>query len=1108
MTVPADELSAGFISFLANNDISVDEYSVKLPRYLRKRKHVDDAELEQDLGTKVERVPWLGDFIRIDSSVKVVHSTAYKNGAVIGMDAGSGIAARALQVGPDDHVLDLCCAPGGKLLYFADIMGSSGRGTLTGVDISNERALVAKNLLRKNFNRFRLFVSDGTTFNVPAPTRPLWILRKDPQMSDVLYDRVLVDAECTHDGSISHLTTSHGKASILENGFNLLRSGGILVYSTCSFAYAQNEGIIIKFLQSHQNAQLQRLPFCHELPLASLARPPPGITDCSNIDLSACIRVSPLHSQCGGIPSISENDSERSHHGIRVPSWLRRFQPIWKACVFAYPIGSTRKFPGTRSDLFSSSFPPPSPVIHSTRRRSASLISDSVTPSTKMEAFDNATLENQLTEQGSRIRALKAQGISKTDLQPELDKLKKLKDEKAHREAAKASLTSGSSKEGSNSEECPKTVSASVTNGPKLFDRAALESILFRRFFYSPSFAIYGGVAGLFDYGPPGTALMNNFLQLWRQHFVLEEDMLEIECTNLTPHDVLKTSGHVDRFADYMVTDSVTGDIQRADHVVKNALKERLEHDDQLKTNGPADKKAAKVKKPVEPLTGDVRRQYEVILEQLDNYDGDGLHKLIQEHNIISREGNTYTQPRLFNLMFETDIGPTGQFKGYLRPETAQGHFLNFKRLLEHNNDRMPFASASIGKSFRNEISPRQGLLRVREFTMAEIEHYVDPQNKKHRRFNEVREVVMTFYSAGDQMVAAGAKSMTIGEAVDKGIVNNETLGYFIARIHLFLLRIGIDPLRLRFRQHMKNEMAHYACDCWDAEIKCSYGWIECVGCADRSAHDLTAHSRKTGEKLVVRQQVDEPVICTRLALEVDKKKFGLTYRKNAKAVEGYLNSLKLDECDWNEDELKHLKAKMDANGGKATITGTDGSQYVLTHDVITIGEKIEKRFIREYIPNVIEPSFGIGRIIYCLIEHSWWTRKDDENRNVLSFKPAMAPTKALIVPLSNQDLFEPYIKKIAYGLRKAGVASRIDDSSSAIGRRYARNDELGTLFAVTVDFQTVKDQTVTLRARDSTKQIRESIPTVVGIIRDLVTEQTTWEEVRSKFPEFTQQEM
>ena len=140
--------------------------------------------------------------------------------------------------------------------------------------------------------------------------------------------------------------------------------------------------------------------------------------------------------------------------------------------------------------------------------------------------------------------------------------------------------------------------------------------------------------------------------------------------------------------------------------------------------------------------------------------------------------------------MFDTQIGPTGQFKGFLRPETAQGHFINFKRLLDSNNEQMPFASASIGKSFRNEISPRQGLLRVREFTMAEIEHFVHPEKKNHPRFKQVEYLVLPLYSNSQQLEGKGPCMMTIGDAVQKGLVNNETLGYFMARIYLFLDKV------------------------------------------------------------------------------------------------------------------------------------------------------------------------------------------------------------------------------------------------------------------------------------------------------------------------------
>ena len=140
----------------------------------------------------------------------------------------------------------------------------------------------------------------------------------------------------------------------------------------------------------------------------------------------------------------------------------------------------------------------------------------------------------------------------------------------------------------------------------------------------------------------------------------------------------------------------------------------------------------------------------------------------------------------------------------YLRPETAQGHFVNFARLLEFNNGRLPFASAQIGRSFRNEISPRAGLLRVREFTMAEIEHYVDPLDKSHPRFAEIREYKLPLLDRDVQISGStNVTTLTVGEAVDKGIIANETLGYFLARIYLFLKKIGVDMRKVRFRQHM-----------------------------------------------------------------------------------------------------------------------------------------------------------------------------------------------------------------------------------------------------------------------------------------------------------------
>jgi glycyl-tRNA synthetase len=329
--------------------------------------------------------------------------------------------------------------------------------------------------------------------------------------------------------------------------------------------------------------------------------------------------------------------------------------------------------------------------------------------------------------------------------------------------------------------------------------------------------------------------------------------------------------------------------------------------------------------------------------------------------------------------MFKTTLGPNSASPGYLRPETAQGQFLNFKKLLEYNQNTMPFASASIGKSFRNEISPRSGLLRVREFLMAEIEHFVDPEGgKKHHRFDEIKDLQLNFLDRDTQLSGkTSVQKISIEEAATKKLVDNETLGYFLGRIYLFLVRIGVDNSKLRFRQHMANEMAHYAADCWDAELLTSYGWIECVGCADRSAYDLTVHSKKTGEPLIVREPRTEPLRIEEWQVDINKAKFGPIFRKDAKAVESALLALGQEEREKFSTILRqnsHITIDVpEAPGGKVDV-----SQELVKFEKRTVVQNV-----REYTPNVIEPSFGIGRILYSLLEHVCWHRPGDVARGV-----------------------------------------------------------------------------------------------------------------------------
>jgi len=511
------------------------------------------------------------------------------------------------------------------------------------------------------------------------------------------------------------------------------------------------------------------------------------------------------------------------------------------------------------------------------------------------------------------------------------------------------------------------------------FSKGDLDSLLSRRFFYAPAFEIYGGVAGLYDYGPPGSSLQANILDAWRKHFIIEEDMLELDTTIMTLSDVLKTSGHVDKFTDWMCKDVKTHEIFRADHLVEAVLEARLKGDQEARgqaaaeqeapTGTPAEiaaeekkrKKKKNVKSAAVRLPDEEVKEYEHMLAQIDNYTGAELGEIVRKYKITNpTTGNELSEPVEFNLMFESNVGPTGHIKGYLRPETAQGHFVNFARLLEFNNGRVPFASAQIGRSFRNEISPKQGLLRVREFTMAEIEHYVDPKDKRHARFAEAKDIkLMLLPREVQEKGETEMMQMTVGEAVAQvrrvctkcmfafcvltttprrlqGIVDNETLGYFLGRVQLFLEKIGIDPKRMRCRQHMANEMAHYATDCWDFEIKSSYGWIECVGCADRSAYDLTVHQNKTKQKLVVKENLTEPNVYDRLEVTIDAKAFGMRFKKDAKVLDSTIREM-------SQDELASLKSRLE--NGEAQVKAENGTEHTVTSDLI----KIESKTVTEF---------------------------------------------------------------------------------------------------------------------------------------------------------------
>ncbi|CAD5211148.1 unnamed protein product [Bursaphelenchus okinawaensis] len=613
------------------------------------------------------------------------------------------------------------------------------------------------------------------------------------------------------------------------------------------------------------------------------------------------------------------------------------------------------------------------------------------------------------------------------------------------------------------------------------FDRVKLEDLLKRRFFYDQSFAIYGGISGLYDYGPMGCALKSNMIQIWRRHFILEESMLEVECSALTPENVLKASGHVERFVDWMVKDEKTGDCFRADHLIKNSVEEILSKD----------KKLSKEK----------RDELEDVLVKLDGFTSEEMHDTIKKYGFKSPiTKNNLTEPVAFNLMFPTQIGPTGDFKAFLRPETAQGIFINFKRLLEFNQGRLPFAAAQVGSGFRNEISPRQGLIRVREFTMCEIEHFLDPADKDHPRFSSVADLELNLFSACDQMDGKGAKKMKIGDAVKNKVVDNETLGYYMTRTYLFLVNVGVDPNRLRFRQHMANEMAHYAKDCWDAECLTSYGWIECVGNADRSCYDLQAHAKATNQRLTAEKKLAEPVQITVTKAHLNKQAIGKKFRGDAKAVTQEIESL-------DESELQKVGEKLKADGKYDVTVEVKGEKktFTLTSDELTVKQVEEVKHVQEIVPSVVEPSFGIGRIMYVVLEHAFRAREGDEQRNYLELPAIVAPIKCSLLPISANEKLNPLIEEVRRELGRYELSHKVDDSAGSIGRRYARTDEIGIPFGITVDFESEKQpHTATLRHAPTMQQIRLEISQIGQVVSDLVNNRRDWAQVSKEFPAFT----
>ena len=466
------------------------------------------------------------------------------------------------------------------------------------------------------------------------------------------------------------------------------------------------------------------------------------------------------------------------------------------------------------------------------------------------------------------------------------------------------------------------------------------------RGFYFPSCEVYSDAnAGFWEYGPSGVSLKNKFLELWRRELIRRDGMMEIDGSQIMSKSVFEASGHLGNFADPIIKCTKCNSTYRADRTIAEITNIEI------------------------PESAD--------LEEFDN--------AILENKIkCPKCKGDFGTTKKFNMMFKVGIGPQEE-EAYLRPETCQSIFVDFPRLFKTMRGKLPLGIAQVGKSFRNEIAPRQSLLRLREFYQAEIEVFCNPGRLNEvEKFAEIENTVIRVQTDTEPI------SMTCKEALETGTVPNKFVAYYLGILTEFYEKTGIDISKSRFRKLGDKEKAFYAEVAFDFEVETTIGWLELVACNYRADYDLSSHAKMSKEKF----------------------------------------------------------------------------------EVMDNDEKV--------LPHVFEISMGIDRSLYTILEHS--LKKDQEHeRMVLSLKPYLSPIHVGILSLVKKDGLKEKTDEIFLNIKRKYDAFL--DHSGAIGRRYRRLDEVGSPFAITVDHQTLEDNTVTIRKRDSMEQSRVKISEIDSIL-------------------------
>ena len=542
-----------------------------------------------------------------------------------------------------------------------------------------------------------------------------------------------------------------------------------------------------------------------------------------------------------------------------------------------------------------------------------------------------------------------------------------------------------------------------------------LQGMLRQRGILLPAFDLYGGAKGFYDFGPVGGRLRSRLNQVWIDHWLSLGNVVEISCPTVTPYEVLEASGHVGEFSDFMTVCGQCDEASRADTL--------------LEAHHP---------------NPDALSQSE-------------LQSLLTKVNPDCPSCPTpeWSPVVAQNLMFSTTIGAGSSGRpGFMRPETAQGMFTSFPALYRHFRERLPFGAIQVGKGYRNEISPRQGMIRLREFNMAELEYFIDPNERPNHDFSS--------WSSHEICLIDGdgvSHSMTLQHAAESGLIRHPTVGFFMGKTFDFLSSVGIDGSRVRFRQHASDEMAHYASDCWDVEIHGSYGWIECVGIAHRGCYDLEAHETATGKSLRARREFSEPKIREIDGWTIDGGVAGPAFRADAGQVKTIVESFDAD-----------VEFPVE-------VTLSDGRNLTVAAEHVKRVQKTVKETGEWFIPHVVEPAFGIDRILWHVLDHAFEeTEKGGEPYRMLKLADSVAPIDVAILPLFEKDGMDELALELHQLCCSTSGLVSLYDGSGSIGKRYARADEIGVPICITVDHQSVEDRTVTIRKRDDGSQTRISM--------------------------------